>query len=274
MTSTPKAPGPDFTEATVTADGFRIRYYTAGEGEPLVVLHGAGGPQLSFALDLLAERFQVLLIEMPGYGDEPNDRTQSFAEMAATLDRATQALGLDSYHLLGTSFGGFVSTHLALNHPERLTTLTLEAPGTFRVGAADPVALMSLPFEVLSRAFRSRPEREPAFQPPDFAVMGKVGPMLGRLMGDAPEYDEQLAERLSKCPVRTLVVFGEDDGVVPPQNGRTFRSLMPDCSYALLSEAAHDVQNDRPEAFAEVVGNFITEGPSFRLPEDATLVDP
>lgn len=274
MTTTPKAPGADFTEATVEADGFTIRYYEAGRGEPIVVLHGAGGPRFSFALDFLAEDFRVLLFEMPGYGDEPNDRTQSFTEMAATLDQATLALGLDSYHLLGISFGGFVATHLALNHPERLTTLTLEAPGTFRVGAADPVALMGLPFDLLTRAFRSQPEREPAFLPPDFAVMGRVGPLLGRLMGDAPAYDEQVAERLSKCPVRTLVIFGEDDSVVPPDNGRTFRRLMPDCSFVLLHQAAHDVQNDRPEAFAGLVGDFITDGPSLRLPDDSVLISP
>jgi hypothetical protein len=51
-----QAPGADFTEGTVEVQGFTVRYFEAGEGEPLAVLHGAGGPQFSRALDLLARQ--------------------------------------------------------------------------------------------------------------------------------------------------------------------------------------------------------------------------
>src|SRR4051794_26447175 len=123
MTTAPAIPGANFTEDTVEADGFTIRYFESGEGATLVVLHGAGGPQFSPALDLLTRQYRVILIEMPGFGDQPNDRHQSLAELANTIDAATRQLGLESYHLLGTSLGGFVSTHIALDHPERLLSL-------------------------------------------------------------------------------------------------------------------------------------------------------
>jgi pimeloyl-ACP methyl ester carboxylesterase len=54
-----------FTEQYVEADGFDIRYLSAGEGEPLVALHGAGGLRQSRAHALLAERYQVILLEAP-----------------------------------------------------------------------------------------------------------------------------------------------------------------------------------------------------------------
>ena len=57
-----------FREGFVEADGFRIRYMEAGEGTPLVHLHGAGGMRLTPAHDLLSRHHRVIVFEMPGFG--------------------------------------------------------------------------------------------------------------------------------------------------------------------------------------------------------------
>ena len=103
----------------VTADGFDIRYEEAGEGPALIVLHGAGGPRWSPALDLLANDHRVLLLELPGWGDAPNERSQSLADLAHTVVAAMDALGLERAHVMGTSLGGAVALHVALDHPEQ-----------------------------------------------------------------------------------------------------------------------------------------------------------
>ncbi|WP_460062509.1 alpha/beta fold hydrolase [Streptomyces sp. YKOK-I1] len=271
-TATTTEPGTGFTTHSVEADGFTVRYHEAGEGVPLVVLHGAGGPALSFALDLLAERFRVLLLEMPGFGEQPNDRHRSLAEMAATVDAVTAALGLDAYHLLGTSFGGAVATFLALEHPQRLVSLVLEAPATFREGETRPSP--DLPPDEMRRMFRRNPERVPAWRPPDPAGMARSWPLVGRLLGALPHRDERVVARLAECQVRTLVVYGDCDGVIPPENGRTFKAAMPNCNFVLIHRAAHDAQADRPEAFADLVGDFLSRGWAFLLPEESTLINP
>src|SRR6266849_3060428 len=95
-----------FREGHVDADGFRIRYCEAGEGVPLVHLHGAGGLRLTPAHDLLARHFRVIAFEMPGFGNSPeNTRTQTMPELAATMARAADALRLDLFNLMGTSLG-------------------------------------------------------------------------------------------------------------------------------------------------------------------------
>ena len=58
-----------FREGYVDADGFTIRYLQAGEGAPLVHLHGAGGLRLTPAHELLARRYHVVAFEMPGFGN-------------------------------------------------------------------------------------------------------------------------------------------------------------------------------------------------------------
>ncbi len=127
------APGKAFREGHVEADGFRIRYMEAGHGTPLVHLHGAGGLRLTPGHDLLSAQFRVIAFEMPGFGQSPeNTRTQSMSELAATMAKAVEKLGIDSFNLMGTSFGGKTALWLALQQRERVLALVLEAPAAIR----------------------------------------------------------------------------------------------------------------------------------------------
>ena len=68
--------GAAFREGLVEADGFRIRYMEAGQGTPLVHLHGADGMRLTPGYDLLCRHHRVVAFEMPGFGSSPeNTRT-------------------------------------------------------------------------------------------------------------------------------------------------------------------------------------------------------
>jgi pimeloyl-ACP methyl ester carboxylesterase len=273
MTATTEhAPGAGFAEATVAVQGFTVRYFQAGEGgDPLAVLHGAGGPRFSAALDLLAQQRRVILLEMPGFGEQPNDVHATPAELAEAAAEAFEAIGADRYHLLGTSFGGGIALHLALAHPDRVISLVLEAPAAFREGATSPADIGP---QDMVRRFRAHPERIPAFTPPDPAVMARTWPLVERLLASRPEFDQELADLLPDVAVRTLVLFGDRDGIIPAENGRTYRRLMPNCSYILVHDAAHDIEGDRAEAFADVVGDFLARGWQFLLPEQSTLINP
>ena len=71
-----------FAERYVEADAFRIRYWEAGQGPALVHLHGAGGPRLTRAHDLLCRQFRVIAFEMPGFGQSAeNTRTRTMPEI-------------------------------------------------------------------------------------------------------------------------------------------------------------------------------------------------
>ena len=86
--------GAAFTEGFVEADGFRIRYMAAGDGTPLIHLHGAGGLNLTRGHDLLSRHHRVIAFEMPGFGrSSENTRTTSTADLAATMAAAIRALG-------------------------------------------------------------------------------------------------------------------------------------------------------------------------------------
>ncbi len=263
--------GEKLVEHTVEADGFTIRYWEQGDGEPLVVLHGAGGPVPSVAQDLLAANHRVLLLELPGWGEQPNDRSQSLADLADTVVAAIDALGLERPHVMGTSLGGAVALHLALDHPGKVASLVLESPAAFRVGSVPPPSLSP---DQMVKAFRRHPDREPAWTGPDPARMQRAWPIVERVLVATPEYDEALTARMAQCDVRTLILFGEFDGVIPPENGRTYRRFMSNSSLQYVHDAAHDIQGDRAEAFADVVGDFLRRGMAFLVPDQDTLINP
>ena len=126
----------------------------------------------------------------------------------------------------------------------------------------------------MTKAFRRHPDREPAWTGPDPARMQKVWPIVERVLVATPEYDEALTARMAESDVRTLVLFGEFDGVIPPENGRTYRRFMKNSSLQYVHDAAHDIQGDRAEAFADVVGDFLRRGMAFLVPDQDTLINP
>jgi len=263
-----RRPGAAFIEGSVDAAGFTVRYLSAGEGPVVLYLPGAGGPVMTFALDALAERFTVIVLEYPGWGEQPND-VADFDGLAAQIDEIATALGLERFHLMGTSLGGACALHFTAAYPDRVESLVLEAPAKLRAESVHPSTMAP---EQFLKAFRSHPERVPHMAPPDPAFMERVWPTVERLMSDGT--DDGILARLAEVPTRTLIVFGCDDGIVNPINGRTLRRTMRNSSLQYVFDAAHDIQCDRPEAFVDVVGDFLDRGMRFLINYDDGLINP
>lgn len=264
------APGAGFTEGFVEADGFRIRYMSGGDGPPLVHLHGAGGLRLSRASDRLARDFRVIEFEMPGFGQSPeNTRTQTMPDMAATMAVALDALRLDRCNLWGTSFGGKAALYLAAQFPERVDALVLEAPAAIRPPGARPAS--GTP-EQMAQMLYGHPERMPPIPPPDPAVQSKQLSLVRRLIG--PPRDSGLESRLGTLATPTLVLFGTLDRIMPPEMGRHYKQLLPNSHLVLVYDAGHLIAAERPEAFCEVVGDFLTRHEAFLISRTETMIHP
>lgn len=259
-----------FTEKFVEADGFRIRYMEAGDGPVLVHLHGAGGLRLSPAHDLLAKSCRVIAFEMPGFGaSAENTRSGSVAELASTMAQAIAALGLDRVNLWGTSFGGRTAVWLAVQHPERLQALILDAPAAIRDENSRPPS--GTP-EEMARMLFAHPERVPPLPPVPPAIRDQTQALVRRLSGKPRDPD--LERRMNDIAVPTLVLFGTLDRVIPPRMGRFYKELIPNCSLVLVYDAGHAIGTDRPEAFADVVGDFIERHEAFVISRAETVIHP
>lgn len=263
--------GAGFREGHIEADGFRIRYCEAGQGPPLVHLHGAGGLRLTRAHDLLSERFRVIAIEMPGFGASPeNTRSQTMADYALTIVAAADALRLDRFNLWGTSFGGKAALWVAAQRPERLSALILESPAAIRQPGARPAS--GTP-EQMARLLYGHPERMPPIAPPDLVVQAKQLALVQRLIG--PARDPELEDRMRRLVTPTLVLFGTLDRMIPPEMGRHYKELISEnCHLALVYDAGHAIAGERPEAFVEIVGDFLDRHEAFVISRTETVLYP
>jgi len=264
------SPGGAFREAIVEADGFRIRYIEAGQGAPLVHLHGAGGLRLNAAHDLLSAQRRVIAVEMPGFGrSEENTSTRSMPELATTIARTADALGLDRFDLMGTSFGGKAALSLAVQHPERVRALVLEAPAAIRPQGTAPVS--GTPEQMAARLY-AHPERMPPMPTIDPEVQAKQQRLVRRLIGPNP--DAELEAAMRRLDIPTLVLFGTLDRVIPPEMGRHYKELLPNGHLVLVYDAGHAIGAERPEAFVEVVTDFLDRHEAFLISRNDTVIHP
>lgn len=259
-----------FEEGFVEADGFRIRYLAAGEGTPLVHLHGAGGLRLTRAHALLSKRHRVIVFEMPGFGQSAeNTRSGTADELASTVAAAVSALGIERFNLLGTSFGGRVALLIALQQPDRVQALVLEGPAAIR---PDGNRLPSGTPEEIARLLFAHPERAGPVSAGNPEIGEKQRALVSRLRG--PNRDAELEARMRDLATPVLVLFGTFDQVMPPSMGRFYKMLLPNCHLVFVYDAGHEISTDRPEAFADVVEDFVERHEAFVINRTPTLIHP
>jgi len=112
------------------AAGLRLRYLTLGEGDsvPVLLLHGFGADLNAwmFTQPALADGRQVIALDLPGHGGSGKQLDRADAEsLAAIVEHALNALGIERLHLVGHSMGGGIAISFAVREPERVATLTL-----------------------------------------------------------------------------------------------------------------------------------------------------
>lgn len=281
---------PTLAERTVRVGTRDIFVTETGTGPTVVLLHG-GGPGASGAsnyrrnIDALAERFRVVVPDLPGYGRSTKDIDQRdpFGSLADGIRGLLDELGVGQAHLVGNSYGGACALRLALDTPERVGRMVLMGPGG--VGAT-----RSLPTPGLRRLLGyytgTGPSREKlaTFIRTDLvfdgaAVPGEVideryrasidpavvaNPPLRRPSGPLALHtlwrmDFSRDRRLSTLDTPTLVIWGAEDRVNRPSGGRLLADTMPNCDLLLVARTGHWVQWERAALFNQVTTAFLTE---------------
>jgi 4,5:9,10-diseco-3-hydroxy-5,9,17-trioxoandrosta-1(10),2-diene-4-oate hydrolase len=137
----------DSTSRFAEAGGMRLHYHEAGSdlADTVVMLHG-GGPGASAwsnfgrNMPVFAERFRVLMLDMPGFGqsDAPEIKGNYFSFAASAVLALLNELRIERVHLIGNSLGGGVATRFALAFPDRAERLVLMGPGGLNLNAFAP----------------------------------------------------------------------------------------------------------------------------------------
>ena len=257
---------------TVEADGTLAHYYDGGEGPPVVLLHGMADEKTSFvgAARELTDAHRVVLPDLLGHGANARDpsRDLSVAGQAAYLDSFVTALGLDRFALGGNSMGGHVAAAYAAAHPDKVTRLVLvNAPGLpvegheVYGGFAEPIATRE-DFDALMARVVADPPTVPgpvkdhliARANADFDFINTAAGAVREGEG----YD--LTGGARNIAVPTLILWGEEDAVVPRAVADGYDRLIPDSTLTLLPGAGHSPQLEQPETVGRAIRAFLDGG--------------
>jgi pimeloyl-ACP methyl ester carboxylesterase len=258
------------TKHVTTPRGCSVRVFEAGRGEPLVFLHGAGGflGREDF-LDKLAETFHVVAPELPGFGESSGEeRLEDMQDFALHGWDVVEALGLSKVHLVGHSMGGMIAAEMAALAANDVKRLVL-------VGAAG----LWIPEHPIPDLYAMLPHEYPRYLAHDqqfglklltggldfsnldvlaefYIANSRRMAMAGKILFPIP--NRRRSKRLYRIKAETLVLWGEDDLLIPPVYGEKFRELIPGARLVKIREAGHLLPYEQPEMFVSTVAGFLS----------------
>lgn len=262
----------------VNAGAVSIDYELRGNGPPLLMINGFRRSRVAWldgVLEPLAERFQLILMDNRGTGhsDKPQDdySIEAFADDCAGV---IAALGLPRVHVFGVSMGGMIAQRLATRHPQKVHGLALGCTNCGRGGSilADKRIgdlLRMVPSETIDAREVARLQEEayymPGFRERERAVIERLYDLVSQnptpphaVQGHLKAIDafDGCAD-LRRINAPTLVITGEGDPLIPPENSRLIASRIPGARLALLPDASHFFWIEKPrETAAALIGFF------------------
>jgi len=270
----------------IRANGRDIWVAEAGEGPPLLMLHG-GGPGATGAsnfvrnIPALVEHFRVIVPDMPGYGRSTKgiDRTDPFGALAGAMLGLLDALKVEQAHILGNSLGGACALRLALERPERVDRLVLLGPGGIETTRQPPTDGLKYLLDYYSGEGPTR-EKLATFLRKYLVFDGSTitdaviderfaasidpetvaNPPLVRPknLTDAHALDLTRDGRLATLRNPTLVLWGVEDRVNCPSGAHSLQKRMPNCDLYLFSRTGHWVQWERAAEFNAATIAFLS----------------
>lgn len=254
-----------------------IFYYERGQGTPLVLIHGMFGDFLDWepVLEPLAASHRVIALDLPGFGNSTKPRCEYSAEFfVSTLHQFFQQLDLPQFILAGNSFGGQIAILYSLEHPESVSKLVLVNSGGFRQHTAEEKALLEYRFSepilaaltpqinaLLFGSVFTRPSENSA------RYIQKQNAKLQR--ADYPAYayalsksialslQSYLVERLPDLQCPTLLIWGENDQVLPLAQAELALSRLRDGQLKTLPGCGHAPQLECAAEFVRILQSFL-----------------
>ena len=247
----------NFSDTFVEVDGCKTHLRRAGKGEPLLFLHGASGaPAIMPFMEKLAQRFDVLVPEHPGYGQtaEP-EWLENIHDVAYFYLDFLKQLDLRNVTLVGNSMGGWIAMEIAVRDTSRLKSLVLVSPAGIQAPGVQPADIFLMPPEdVVRNLFVDQKLAEARLaQPEDIDVSLKNRHTTARLGWEPRLHDPFLPKWLHRIDVPVKIIWGREDRILPVAFAEEFKRLMPKAQIHVVDNAGHLPHAEKPDQFVEII---------------------
>ncbi|RLL47021.1 alpha/beta hydrolase [Oceanobacillus piezotolerans] len=264
----------------VDANGVKTRVLEAGEGEPLILLHGTGGHIEAYAKNMqgLSKHFRVLVIDMLGHGytDKP-DHPYGIDSYSDHLLDFMKAMNLSQAYISGESLGGWVAAWFAAHHPGYAKALVLNTPGNVN---SDPKVMAGLKESTVNAVVNANYENvkkrlewlmydksvvtdeliynryqiytQPSYQKAVYNIvhLQEMEPRQKYIW--KPEW-------CSKINVPTLLVWTDHDPTSTVDQAGPIKDMIPGAELKVIKDAGHWPQWEQVEEFNTVLTDFMLQ---------------
>jgi pimeloyl-ACP methyl ester carboxylesterase len=266
------------SQQVVDVDGLQIHYKDTGpkDAPVLLLLHGFGSSLQTWdAWSTQLERhYRVIRLDLPGFGLTGPSPVHDYSEQndLATLTHFVDKLGLLNFSIIGHSMGGKMAWSLAASVPDRVKALVLMAPDGFpdtKDIGTKPYAMPSIMgvIKFSLPKYLVRKSIEPAFfdaQALDDSLVNRYYDML-RAPGVRAAILERANQtiytdpvpRLKKITAPTLLIWGEQDQMIPSSNAQSYANVLAVSETMLLPNLGHLLQEEQPDVAVKFVTDFL-----------------
>jgi len=255
----------------VKVNDINMYYRVVGDGFPLVAIMGLAGNSDWWPrgfVEQLGRHYQVILFDNRGAGrtDAPESE-YSIPMMARDTAGLMAALGIKKAHVMGLSMGGMIAQEIALLFPEAVDQLVLGCTNCGPLHSIPPTAetLQTLaesitsPEKTLDLVFPPRFVAENPEKVQEFVSRIAIAPMppgpFQRQIGAVAAFDS--FERLPEITAQTLVLTGDLDVLIPPENSQIIARHIPNAELITIPGAGHLFIDQYPEQVLEILLNFL-----------------
>ncbi len=255
--------------------GGTIAWREAGEGSPVLFLHGLGGTRTSWGPQLreLCTSFRCIAWDMPGYGDSKPLMPLTYEGIADRLVGFLDELSIECADLVGLSFGGMQALHTAIRHPDRVRRMVLAdtspAFGMDGTTAAEWIHGRLVPIDQ-----GGTPADAAAEIVDSITAVTLTGRIRAEILGSFGEIPvdgfraavhclptNDVRDRLAGIAHTALVIVGELDEETPVDYATALASGLPNSDLQVLDGVGHLTPSEDPERFNDLVADFLGVSP-------------
>ncbi len=246
-----------FSDTYVEVDGCRTHLRRGGKGQPLLFLHGASGaPAIMPFMEKLAQRFEVLVPEHPGWGRSAEPEwLENIHDVAYFYLDFLEQLDLREVTLVGSSMGGWIAMELAVRDTARLKSLVLVSPAGIAAPGVQPADIFLMPPEELVRNLFVDEKLVQArlAAPEDVDISLKNRHTTARLAWEPRLHDPFLPKWLHRIDVPVKIIWGKQDRILPVEFVAEYRRLLPAAEIKILENCGHLPHAENVDEFVDFV---------------------
>lgn len=261
---------------TIQVDDHRWVYLEGGKGETIVFVHGFGMEKDGWGLfpRAFSRSYRILLPDLPGFGENSRLESASYdvPSQVRRLNRFVESLKLESFHLAGSSMGGFIAGYYASEYPHKVKSLALFNPAgvnspvpsdlwrRYTEKGENPLVYRTREgFEAILRLLFYRVPPVPGAFKAHFTELGALNyEFYGKVLRDLEQGGRYgLEPRLSRVETRTLVVWGSNDRILHVSGAEIFGKGLKDVRVVILDQCGHVPFFEKRQETAKIYHDFL-----------------